>query len=183
MAGAPSVRIEPLAPHHARGLQPIASDPRVQATTLLPDPYPPDGAARFIEFARGRWGQQYSFAIVDEAGVAGCIGVKEIHNGQGEVGYYVDPERWGRGIAGAALGHVCRFAFREAGLARLVAYALVSNAASWRVLERAGFERAGVAASPFAKWPPEALVARYVRHAPATASPEASGEGALTPRR
>ncbi len=160
-----SIRIEPLAPPHAAGIQRIASDPRVQATTLLPEPYPPDGAAQFIAFARGAWGTQYSWAIVGEGGVVGCIGIKEIHDGQGDVGYYVDPKRWGQGIAGDALALSCRFAFEEAGLFRLTAHTLASNGGSRRVLEREGFRMAGRFVNPFAKWPPEAEVARYVREA------------------
>ncbi|MEL6616436.1 MAG: GNAT family N-acetyltransferase [Bacteroidota bacterium] len=65
------VCIVPLAPEHAPGLQRIASDPRVQATTLLPEPYPADGAASFIAYARGAWGREYAWALVASGEVVG----------------------------------------------------------------------------------------------------------------
>lgn len=164
------IHIEPLAPEHAPAIQRIASDPRVQATTLLPDPYPEDGAAQFIAFARETWGEAYRWAIVASGAVVGVIGIKEIHDGQGEVGYYVDPNEWERGFASAAVQQACSFAFEHAGLVRLTAHTLVSNEGSRRVLRRAGFEVVETMVNPFVKWPPEARVERYVREAARSAS-------------
>ena len=158
-----AVTIEPLAPRHAPGLQRIASDPRVRATTLLPEPYPPDGAASFVEYARGAWGEEYHWAIVDASAVVGAAALKEVHDGQGDVGYYVDPARWGEGIATAAVEAVCAFAFGDLGLRRVTARPLADNVPSCRVLEKAGFTREATTPNPFAKWPPEARMALYVR--------------------
>jgi [ribosomal protein S5]-alanine N-acetyltransferase len=51
---------------------------------------------------------------------------------------------WGRGIATAALQRICSYAFKELGLLRVFATPLVTNPASLRVLEKAGFAREGV---------------------------------------
>ena len=161
-AGTARVRLAPLAHRHAEALQRIASDPRVGATTLLPEPYPEGGAAAFVAFARGEWGREYHFAIEASGEVVGMVGLKEIHDGQAEVGYYVDPERWGEGIASAAVRAACAYAFEALGLDRVAAHTLESNVASRRVLEKAGFGLVETVRNPFTKWAPEDRVARYV---------------------
>ncbi len=61
-----------------------------------------------------------------------------------ELGYELDPEAWGKGIATeaswACLGH----AFEEARLGRVIAGADRPNAASLRVLEKLGMQPAAV---------------------------------------
>lgn len=62
-----------------------------------------------------------------------------------EVGFAVARAEWGRGYASEALGALLAFAFERLGLHRLEADADPRNAASVRVLERAGFVREGYA--------------------------------------
>jgi RimJ/RimL family protein N-acetyltransferase len=61
------------------------------------------------------------------------------------IGYSVLPEWRGRGYATRALRLISRWAFTEAGIARLTAGTHPDNKASQRVLERAGFRREGLA--------------------------------------
>jgi ribosomal-protein-alanine N-acetyltransferase len=90
----------------------------------------------------------WRWAIVDDGRIAGMIAVADVIRGAlqlGNVGYWVDRDHNGRGLASAAVGDVIEFAFGEAGLHRLEAGTLVDNHASQRVLEKNGFERYGYA--------------------------------------
>jgi RimJ/RimL family protein N-acetyltransferase len=75
------------------------------------------------------------------AGVCGLIPVQ----GTGpdiEVAYHLARRWWGQGIATEAAS-ACVAAGLADGLPRVVAYAFAENAASIRVLEKAGLRRAG----------------------------------------
>jgi [ribosomal protein S5]-alanine N-acetyltransferase len=88
------------------------------------------------------------WAIVDGGAIAGLISLNDVLRGAlqlGNVGYWVDRSRNGRGLASAALADVVDFAFGEAQLHRLEAGTLPDNVASQRVLERNGFARFGYA--------------------------------------
>jgi RimJ/RimL family protein N-acetyltransferase len=67
-----------------------------------------------------------------------------------EVGWSVDPERWGEGFAGEAAGASIEWGFELAGLARIVSFTMVENEASQRVMQKLGmshvreFTRAGL---------------------------------------
>lgn len=61
------------------------------------------------------------------------------------LGYWVDAEHCGRGVATAAVAVAVRLAFGEMGLHRLQADTLLHNTASQRVLARNGFTRIGTA--------------------------------------
>ncbi len=158
-----SVTIEPFSPRHAPAVQRLASDVRIAATTLIPHPYPPGGAERFIEEAqraRAR-GEGYAFAVLAGGELVGACGLKEVHDRQADLGYWIGVPYWGRGYATEAARLVVAFAFGALGLERVTAHALLSNPASCRVLERVGFREVERAESPFERWPGETVV-RYV---------------------
>jgi ribosomal-protein-alanine N-acetyltransferase len=88
------------------------------------------------------------FAILDGGAIAGTISLSNVVRGSfqsANVGYWVDRDRNGRGLATAAVGAVLRHAFEEVGLHRLEAGTLLDNFASQRVLEKNAFTRIGVA--------------------------------------
>ena len=87
-------------------------------------------------------GANYHFAIVEREARTfhGAIGLRFIdHPFQADLGYWLDPDRWGRGYMSEAVEMVTWLAFEH--LATQLAYALVfeGNAGSVKVLERAGF--------------------------------------------
>jgi RimJ/RimL family protein N-acetyltransferase len=69
---------------------------------------------------------------------------KDIERCSAEAGYWLGSQYWRRGIATAALERICQYAFEQLGLLRVYATPLVWNAASFRVLEKAGFNREGI---------------------------------------
>jgi [ribosomal protein S5]-alanine N-acetyltransferase len=60
-----------------------------------------------------------------------------------EIGYELAPDQWGKGYATEAVGEILRFGFEELGLHRIAAWTVADNAASARVLEKAGFSLEG----------------------------------------
>ncbi|GAA5036222.1 hypothetical protein GCM10023258_38940 [Terrabacter aeriphilus] len=93
-----------------------------------------------------RLGRVARFVMVDAATgrPAGTIGVMRVGPpGTGLVGYGVLPDFRGRGFTTRALRLVSRWAFDEAGLARLELGHKVGNEASGRAAARAGFRAEG----------------------------------------
>ena len=62
-----------------------------------------------------------------------------------EIGWAIDPERWGEGLATEAAAAALRDAFDRVGLEQVVSYTLPANTPSIRVMEKLGFEEGGVA--------------------------------------
>ncbi len=107
--------------------------------------YTAEGQLRRIEqIGPDHW----RWAIDDDGRIAGTIGLVDVMRGSlqlGNVGYWVDRNHNGRGLATRAVADVVAFAFGEAGLHRLEAGTLPDNVASQRVLEKNGFVRYGYA--------------------------------------
>jgi [ribosomal protein S5]-alanine N-acetyltransferase len=85
--------------------------------------------------------------IVDAGGPVGWVSLKDIsrEHGLGAIGYTIGERFRGRGYATAAVRALLRLAFGPVALFRLEAIAAVENAASRRVLDRAGFRLEGIA--------------------------------------
>jgi ribosomal-protein-alanine N-acetyltransferase len=90
----------------------------------------------------------HPFAILDGDAIAGTINVFHIVRESLQsctIGYWLDQTRNGRGLATGAVEDAVAYAFGELALHRVEAATLVDNVASQRVLEKAAFERIGVA--------------------------------------
>ncbi|WP_431246845.1 GNAT family N-acetyltransferase [Leifsonia xyli] len=86
--------------------------------------------------------------LVEGSEVAGGVTLSGIVRGafqSATVGYWLDRDHTGRGLASAALASVIEASRDQYGLHRLQAATLLANHASQSVLTRAGFERIGVA--------------------------------------
>jgi RimJ/RimL family protein N-acetyltransferase len=77
-------------------------------------------------------------AIDDDAGFAGTIGSFTME-GEREITYWIDPSRWGRGLASQALAEFLRLETARPLFARVAEH----NVGSAKVLTRAGFEQIG----------------------------------------
>jgi ribosomal-protein-alanine N-acetyltransferase len=89
----------------------------------------------------------HRFLIEADGTPAGAVSVSRITRGpfqSGGLGYWVAQELNGRGVATAAIGRVCEWGFREAGLHRLEAATLTDNIGSQTVLRRNGFAEIGL---------------------------------------
>lgn len=88
----------------------------------------------------------YAWAITVDDVVVGSIGVfrkDNVHCLTAEMGYYVSEEYWGKGVATEAVEQACRYVFSNTDIVRIFAEPYDFNAASCRVLEKAGFTYEG----------------------------------------
>jgi RimJ/RimL family protein N-acetyltransferase len=110
----------------------------------FPHPYTVEDAGRWIDFTMAQPGPPRNFGIVHGEAPIGGVGIEVMQDVQrctAEVGYWLGRAWWGRGFATEAVRRIVPYAFETfAALTRLEAHVFVSNAASARVLEKAGFE-------------------------------------------
>lgn len=87
---------------------------------------------------------QFAISVEDEfVGGIGFAAGKDVERFSAEVGYWIGEPFWRRGIATEALQLVAHHAFTQHRVLRLYALPFADNAASIRVLEKAGFSREG----------------------------------------
>ncbi len=143
-----TVTLRDWAPEDAEALAPLANDRRIwlNLRDAFPHPYGIDDAHRFIAMASAMSPQTY-FAILVDGALAGGIGYTlrtDVERVGAEVGYWLGARFWGRGIATEAVRQLTALAFdRRPGLERLFALPYANNAASARVLEKAGYTLEG----------------------------------------
>jgi RimJ/RimL family protein N-acetyltransferase len=114
----------------------------MQLRDRFPHPYTIDDARAFIGFARGA-DPETAFAVTVDDLPIGSIGVvlgEDVERCSAEVGYWLGQTYWGRGIATGVLAAFTEQAFAAYDVERLFAVPLASNAASCRVLEKAGYQ-------------------------------------------
>lgn len=113
------------------------SDPRAFAMAVFTREDPTDRAAFDAHYRRIRADESVLIrAVVHEGQLAGTIGSFSI-DGEREVTYWIDPGRWGRGIATEALRQYLTIETERPLRARVAG----ANHGSRRVLEKAGFQR------------------------------------------
>jgi ribosomal-protein-alanine N-acetyltransferase len=111
----------------------------------FPHPYRAEDAERFLEHT-SRTKPPTVWAIEVDRHAVGGIGVEplsDVERVSGEIGYWLGEPYWGRGIVTDAVRAVTQYAFREFDLTRIFALPFADNAASIRVLEKAGYALEG----------------------------------------
>lgn len=146
----PEIRLDPVTeadlPHVYRGL----SDPRVVACygvsydSLTACQAQMDWYAELTRTGRGAW-----HLIRDRltGKPLGAIGYNDadLQHRRAELGYWLYPEHWGKGVMSAALWLWLPLTYRTTALHRLLAVVEELNIPSARLLERAGFRYEGTA--------------------------------------
>ena len=114
----------------------------------LPYPYTVKDAEEFIAaMLSADKTKTFSFAITIDNEVIGSIGVfrcDNIHAQTAEMGYYIGEPYWGKGLGTSAVKQTCRYIFENTDIIRIFAEPFAYNAASCRVLEKAGFQLEGI---------------------------------------
>lgn len=111
----------------------------------FPCPYTVYDAEGFLS-AVSRQDPRVSFAIATRREAIGGIGLDmggDVYRFTAELGYWLGEPFWGRGIMSEAVARFTAWAFEHLSLYRVYANVFASNAASARVLEKAGFEYEG----------------------------------------
>jgi len=142
-----------LRPYAADDIEAVASySTRDEFIRFLPlPPQTLESAAEFVRRvvdaqpdAKNDW--HFAIQIGETRKLVGAIriGIREPEHRQGDIGYVIHHDLWGRGYATESLGRILRFGFEELSLERIRATADIRNIASWRVMEKAGMLREGV---------------------------------------
>jgi len=127
----------------AEALARLVNDRRIAVNTArIPYPYKVEDAEQFIAAVNRKDGEVAFLITLDDASI-GCCSVAPSDSGP-ELGYWVGVPFWGQGFATEAARAVIDYAFASLGHEVLEAGARVSNPASRRVLEKCGFQWAGV---------------------------------------
>ena len=124
-----------------------ANNPKIAANLRdgFPYPYALSDAERFVAMAMAKDPQTF-LAIVNDDAVIGSIGLAvggDVHRYTAEMGYWLAEPFWGQGITTRAVVAFSDWAFEQLDLIRIAATPYGSNAASARVLEKAGFTYEG----------------------------------------
>lgn len=135
------------------------SSKEVHETTLtIPYPYSEADADDWLQKRithNSKQGKPVSFAIRDaDAKLIGVIGADSFELGnthKAEIGYWLAPKYWGKGIMSDAVRAYIGYAFGELRLLKLVAHVFETNAGSARVLEHNGFQLEGRLRKHFSK--------------------------------
>lgn len=113
----------------------------------LPYPYTEqDGMFYISAMLSADENETFAFAIIVDDKAVGSIGVfrqGNIHRQTAELGYYIAEEYWGKGIMTEAVIQICEYVFEKSDIIRIYAEPFAYNAASCRVLEKAGFQYEG----------------------------------------
>ncbi len=118
----------------------------INVRDTFPFPYTPSDAKAWIRLASTDALNQV-FAIDVDGFAVGAIGLRpgeDVHRLSAEIGYWLGEEFWNRGIATEAVKAVTEYAFETLEMVRVHAEVFEWNAASIRVLEKAGFVKEGV---------------------------------------
>ena len=109
----------------------------------LPYPYTERDAEDYIRaMLAADHDKVFAFAVTVGGKVVGSVGVfrkDNIHYRTAELGYYLGEPHWGKGIMTSAVKQICRRVFERSDIVRIFAEPFAHNAASCRVLEKAGF--------------------------------------------
>lgn len=114
-------------------------------TTMVPWPYPDDGAEAFlrdIALPKVEAGKAHMWGIVEKDGDDGLIGLVDYHaeyqDDGGNRGFWLAEPYWGRGYMSEAVGAIQDWLFFEKGLESIIVVNAVDNIGSRRVKEKTG---------------------------------------------
>ena len=124
-------------------------------TALVPHPYPPEAAERFVFAARqsNADGAGLQMAITPKGKPSALVGMVGIgpdpEDGRPHLGYWLGGPCWGKGYATEAARALIDAFFAYTEAQELTSSARVINPASRRVLEKCGFAHQGSGLMPF----------------------------------
>lgn len=124
-----------------------ANNPKIanNLTDKFPHPYTIEHGKIFIEMATKN-NPANIFAIDINGEACGGIGIHpqdDVQRKNAELGYWLAEPFWGNGIISKAIPQIVEYAFKNFDITRIYARPYGTNAASQRVLEKAGFKLEG----------------------------------------
>jgi RimJ/RimL family protein N-acetyltransferase len=126
----------------------LANNWEVARTTRnIPYPYLKEHAVEWITGHKDflEQGTRLTYAITksEEQSVIGAIGLINLNEYEGSLGYWVGEPYWGNGYCTEAAGCLMQYAFKELQLKRIYAEHMEGNIASGRVMQNNGMKKIG----------------------------------------
>lgn len=135
--------LRPWAPEDSQKVFEICQDPLIQEFTTVPVPYTKEISDAWISSRQASYANREAIALagVRNGELVLSVSIHSIHEFDhiGEVGYWVNPDARGEGLAALAVSMITEFGF-GIGFRRLSAITLPENKASQKTLLNAGFE-------------------------------------------
>ncbi|HIW73453.1 MAG TPA: GNAT family N-acetyltransferase [Firmicutes bacterium] len=128
----------------------FADNPKIAANLrdLFPSPYTREDAESYAAYCCGADESRELLRVIEVDGAAaGNVSLTlggDVYRRSAELGYWLAEDFWGRGIMTEAVKEICRLGFERWAIVRIYAEPFARNAASRRVLEKAGFSLEGV---------------------------------------
>src|SRR5215218_5165056 len=100
-----TVRVRPPEERDVPAIVAACQDPEISRWTRVPSPYTPEDARQFLAIAASdaAAGRAVGLAVADvDDRLIGTVGLMEIHDGRGEIGYWIAAGARGRGAAARA---------------------------------------------------------------------------------
>lgn len=119
----------------------------------FPFPYTNEAAERWLAIATSEGRDIHCAITFDDEAIGGISAMRGTENARfcAETGYWIGESHWGRGVMTTTVRAFCEVLFLHTDIERIEAGAFVTNPASHRVLEKAGFSREGVLRRKFCK--------------------------------
>jgi len=143
----PRLRLRPLADGDRARLVRLAGDAEVAGmTAFIPHPFTDSDAGDFL--AKSAIEEQAMKARVfaierrHEPGLIGCMAFA-LHGAEAEISYWLGKPHWRQGFGGEAVAATVDFVLADDTIAAATAQVMAENAASARLLEKAGFDDRG----------------------------------------
>jgi len=135
------MRLLPWQPDDWLLLRPIGTDPQVMRYISDGKPWPDERIREFVERQIGHFDRLgyclWKLLRKDTSAMIGFCGLQPLDGtAETEIGWWLARDAWGQGLATEAARTVLQDGFQRAGLARIVAVALVANRASIHVMEK-----------------------------------------------
>ena len=140
--------LRPWRPEDAPAVLEVCQDPEIARWVTIAQPFGPADADALISDGLAMWrdGTGAAFAIVEAATdrLLGAVTRFGPDGHQATFGLWLVPEARGRGVGTRALRLVSDWTFATTAVIRQDVFIMVGNEPSFRMVERAGFQREGV---------------------------------------
>lgn len=128
---------------------------RTYLSNRMSSPYKREHAEQWLSMVQMAEGRTGLFRAIQVDGrIVGAVSLERLGDVcvcDGEIGYYLLTEEWGKGIVTEAVRLLCREAFALPGLLRITGQVCAPNTGSRRVLEKNGFQLEGMKRSAVIK--------------------------------
>ena len=128
----------------AAALAKIANNKKIwdNVRDRLPYPYTKKDAKEWLALVKKQKQPVTTFCVEADGNLAGSIGftIKEdVYRKNAEIGYFIDEEYWGKGIATEAIRQMVDYIQKKIDVIRIYAEVFDYNKPSMKVLEKNGF--------------------------------------------